>query len=451
MADDELVAAIELLNLHERGATAALIAHLAELESRGLHHALGFKSLYGYCRRVLHLAEHESYNRMVVARLARRLPVVVPMLDEGLVHLTALRLLAPYLDDENHLALLGGAIHKSKAEVKELVARWFPKPDVTTSIRRVSPRPMAAESGLQVSPAHDVGLFSPCPASNAPAPSGAPAVVPAGGPDESAAAPTKPSDGADSAAPSAPTADSRRRHAAEGGERRVTVDPLSADSYVMRLTARRATIERLRRAQDLLSHAVPDGDVDEILHRALGALIEQEEKRRYGAAARPAAEARAVAPASRTVAARVRRAVVEADEKRCGFVAADGRRCEERRFLEFHHKKPWVVGGAGTAENIALRCRTHNQYEARVYFAPIRAAMAVDREAGVPGIGARRAVEGELVPERVPRKGSREMARAASGSPGREEKQKPGCDRARERGRERGPSPGSTPGRRGRR
>jgi hypothetical protein len=38
----------------ERTATASLIAHLAELEDRNLHLAQGFRSLFGYCRHVLH-------------------------------------------------------------------------------------------------------------------------------------------------------------------------------------------------------------------------------------------------------------------------------------------------------------------------------------------------------------------------------------------------------------
>src|SRR6476619_7224099 len=127
LSDDELVASIATLAGRARGATAALVAHLAELERRGLHHALGFRSLYGYCRTILHLSEHESYNRMEAAGVARRFPVVLPMLAEGLLHLTAVSLLGPRLADENHLALLGGAIHMSKREVEALLARWFPK------------------------------------------------------------------------------------------------------------------------------------------------------------------------------------------------------------------------------------------------------------------------------------------------------------------------------------
>src|SRR4051812_26518084 len=111
MSDDDLVTSIATLTGRARDATAALVAHLAELESRGLHNALGFGSLYGYCRTVLNLSEHESYNRMEAAGVARRFPVVLPMLAEGLVHLSAVSLLGPHLRDENHLALLGGAIH----------------------------------------------------------------------------------------------------------------------------------------------------------------------------------------------------------------------------------------------------------------------------------------------------------------------------------------------------
>src|SRR6478735_10395073 len=127
MTDDELVTSIATLTGRARVETAALVAHLAEMERRGLHLALGFKSLYGYCRAILHLSEHESYNRMEGAKVARRFPVVLPMLAEGLLHLTAVSLLGPHLGDENHLALLGGSIHKSKREIEALLAGWFPK------------------------------------------------------------------------------------------------------------------------------------------------------------------------------------------------------------------------------------------------------------------------------------------------------------------------------------
>jgi hypothetical protein len=36
--------------------------------------------------------------------------------------------------------------------------------------------------------------------------------------------------------------------------------------------------------------------------------------------------------------------------------------------VEFHHVDPHVLGGEATVDNIALRCRRHNDYEGRLYF-----------------------------------------------------------------------------------
>jgi hypothetical protein len=55
---------------------------------------------------------------------------------------------------------------------------------------------------------------------------------------------------------------------------------------------------------------------------------------------------------------------------RCGFVSVAGRRCGTRGFLEFHHVEPFAAGGIATPENIQLRCRAHNSYEAQLYFDP---------------------------------------------------------------------------------
>ena len=73
------------LAARSREPSAELIAHLVELERRRLHLACGFKSLFGNCRRVLHCSEAGSYDRMQAAHAARRYPVVVPMLAEGLL------------------------------------------------------------------------------------------------------------------------------------------------------------------------------------------------------------------------------------------------------------------------------------------------------------------------------------------------------------------------------
>ena len=64
-----------------------------------------------------------------------------------------------------------------------------------------------------------------------------------------------------------------------------------------------------------------------------------------------------------TMPAAVKRAVWERDRGQCAFVGAVGR-CSARGFLEYHHIVPFADGGATAAENLALRCRAHNAYEA---------------------------------------------------------------------------------------
>jgi 5-methylcytosine-specific restriction endonuclease McrA len=67
----------------------------------------------------------------------------------------------------------------------------------------------------------------------------------------------------------------------------------------------------------------------------------------------------------------VKRAVWQRDGGQCAFVVGrTGRRCSERIFLEFHHIHPHALDGPATVENISLRCRRHNQYEAELIFGP---------------------------------------------------------------------------------
>ena len=75
----------------------------------------------------------------------------------------------------------------------------------------------------------------------------------------------------------------------------------------------------------------------------------------------PSSEARR-RPPSRYIPAAVRRAVWTRDGSQCRYVDAQGRRCTERTRLEFHHRRPFGMGGDHGPENIALLCRAHNDY-----------------------------------------------------------------------------------------
>ena len=145
------------------------------------------------------------------------------------------------------------------------------------------------------------------------------------------------------------------------------VRPLAAERYEVRFTASAETLEKLRAAQDLLGHAVPSGDLADVFDRALTLLVADLTRKKFATTSRPRMSAAASTDDSHIPAA-VRRGVATRDRARCAFVARNGRRCEERRFLEFHHIVPRAAGGLATVDNIQLRCRAHNGHAVDQYF-----------------------------------------------------------------------------------
>jgi len=317
LSDFELLERVKQLAANERQVTAHLVAHLAELDARRLYLGHGYSSLFTYCTQALHLSEHAAYGRIEAARLVRRFPKVLGLLESGSLSLTTASLLSPVLTKENHEEGLARARHKTKREVEVLVASLRPEPDVPAIVRKL--------------------------------PTCATPVAAATEPVSASAAPS----------------DQANRHSDQAIPRSV-VRPLTPDRYRIQLTVSRETHEKLRRVQDLARHRFPKGDLSEIFDKALSLLLDELERSRCGSVTRPRARS-STDPRSRHVPAAVRRAVWTRDGARCAFVGPDGR-CTERGFLEIHHVVPFADGGETVEENLELRCRAHNAYEAQQYF-----------------------------------------------------------------------------------
>jgi hypothetical protein len=140
------------------------------------------------------------------------------------------------------------------------------------------------------------------------------------------------------------------------------VTPLAPDRYQFTFTGSRETRELLELARDLLRHAVPGGDTGEIMNRALKALVRELERKKFAVTERPRKSRGPRDPQDPSAA--VKRDVFVRDDGRCRYVAPSGRRCNERAFAERHHVVARGKGGKGTAGNMGMRCRNHNQYEA---------------------------------------------------------------------------------------
>jgi hypothetical protein len=370
LTDAELVAEVGHLATSERRVTADLVAHLAEMEARRLYLRAGFRSLFAYCVEVLHLSEGGAYNRIEAARLAQRFPAVLDLLAQGLLNLGTLRLLGPHLTLENRDKLFSAAAGKSKRDVQRILATMFPLPDVAASIRKL-PTP---SSDVSASPEPSLSMPLGRPAARE---SGGTAMTArASGGSEQTSLPhgqDRPLVGGGDAVcvpEVAPVSSPVLRSGAVPSCHPIVL-PLSADRYQFRFTASEATREKFRRAQDLLRHAVPNGDPGEIFDRGLTALLKELERKKFAASDRPRVgrdSKPAVRPdgETRTIPAAVKRAAWERDGGRCAYVGDTGQRCTATAFLEFHHVIPYARGGPPTVENIRLLCQAHNGYEAQL-------------------------------------------------------------------------------------
>jgi len=154
---------------------------------------------------------------------------------------------------------------------------------------------------------------------------------------------------------------------------RTVVEPLAPDRYRCQQTIDGETRELLLLVKDLL----PDCDDAEITKRALRLLAEQELKRKFALTDTPR-PARGHDEESRYVPPAVKREVYLRDLGSCAYVGPSGHRCGSRRRVEFHHVKPYEVGGEATVVNTELRCSVHDKYEAEVYFDRNRRLASLD-------------------------------------------------------------------------
>jgi len=295
IGDEELLARLRALVVRSNATEADLIEHLAEVDERRLY-LPARTSLWEMCLRDLGFSENVAASRIAVARESRRFPRMLELLRAGRIHLSVLRMLCGRLTPNGADELLALASGKTRREIEELLASRHPRPPVPDAIRR-SPVKGARRVTTDAPP-----LLTPL-APDVPPPSPAPEAPPA-----------------------------RPRPA--------VVAPLSAETYKVQFTASRELRDKLREAQDLLRHQLPAGDLAEIVDRALTLLIADVKKKRFAVGRKPRRLAAAVeGPAhSRQVPDAIKREVFERHGGQCTYVGPDGRRCEERGWLEVDHR-----------------------------------------------------------------------------------------------------------------
>ena len=351
LADHTLLCQLVALVSQDRATTAALLAHLAEVDERKLYLPAAYSSMFLYCVHELRMSEQTAFRRIRVARTVRQFPAIFAALADGALNLTAVLLLTPHLAPHNCDELLAAAANKSKFELEQLIAECAPRADVPTLIRPIAVAiyrdAHAGQEGddrARLEGDDRAGL-----------PEGAPTL-------QLALEPVVPSSGAQTATLMEPLPSPVAAPAAS----RARLAPLAPGRFALQVTVSERTHYLLRYAQSLPGHAVPSGDVAQVLERALEVLVEKLEKQRFAAGSRTR-PGRGVA-SGRYVPADIRRAVWQRDGGRCTFVSEAGKRCEARTRLELDHVDPVARDGRTSVDNLRLACRAHNQFAAECTF-----------------------------------------------------------------------------------
>src|SRR5215813_1854252 len=125
LSDSTLLHDAPLVAREERAVTNRLLSYIAEIDARGLYVVAGYSSMFAYCMKELGLSEDAANNRIHAARAARKHPALFQAHEEGRVHLTGIRMLAPYFTAENVEELISAATHRSKSDIERLIAQRF--------------------------------------------------------------------------------------------------------------------------------------------------------------------------------------------------------------------------------------------------------------------------------------------------------------------------------------
>lgn len=135
------------------------------------------------------------------------------------------------------------------------------------------------------------------------------------------------------------------------------------DDYFLTLKMTPLQLEKLHRAQSILSHSCHDGNMADLIENLCDKVIQQKDGKTATAAT---AVVVTVKPGRAYLAEGTRRFLFQRAHHCCEYVSAsNGIRCISKYQLQIDHIVPIAKGGANDPSNLRVLCRTHNLAEAR--------------------------------------------------------------------------------------
>lgn len=379
LSDRELLAKTRELVGRSNHVFAALLAHLAEVDARGLHRTRACASLYTYCIYELRFSEDAAARRAGAAKLVKRFPLLLDAIAQGELHLTGLLMLGPHLTHDNIVEVLARAKFRTKKELARLIRELHPLPLVPDLVEPLRPeprrlrRPTSEEYAASLAPA--VRELPPGERPKDWANDANDISSPSAGSGSAFEAPTSLPVCGQSFLPAPARAEPLRPE----------LPPITGpQQYQVQFSTTEEHVRLIERAKALLARSTPGKSLGDLHLEAMRLLVASLEKQKFavveGENEREPATAPTKGAKGRHIPAAVRRAVYERDGSRCTYVDERGERCQETQYLELHHRQPFGKRGAHTVANVTLHCHAHNALAAELDFG--RAHMAQRQRTG---------------------------------------------------------------------
>ena len=216
----------------ERNVEVEFLLHLDRFDTARGYELFGLRTLWEYCRQELNLLEGAIWRRTNAMVLLRRFPQAEARLRDGRLSMTSLVMLGKILTEQNVFETFENVVGKSSRQIEEIVAAVnSPRPENTVVIRKLPAPRMPV-------PAPELG----------------------------------------------PEADSRARTGiSEDGVGHELATPIrtgiGGEGAGLRAGLAGSELkEKIEKATKILSHKIPDGDVQKVIGEAIDRLIRDDEK-----------------------------------------------------------------------------------------------------------------------------------------------------------------------------
>lgn len=333
-----------IFKLHEKALETAriyrnseieLIHILQEIDELKAYQEFDYQNLHAYATGALQLSESVAYTLITLARKSKQIPELKEKITHQEMKITQARMIAPILTPENQEHWMNKACQLSKRSLEKEIKKQFPEKAVKETIRPVAEKRYELKVGISEELHESIKRVQDLLSQK----TGKPASL-----------------------------EEALKDLVE--EYLHKKDPLEKAKRVQR----KLNAKALGKKSDLEKNATPEIASDQIAAESQGPHVSDFQKLNLPSQQQPAffpvptfshSQSNPQSSPRTPIPASIRHAVNLRDEAQCAYINTRGQHCTEKRWLDFHHRKPVNQGGQHTIDNLMLICRNHHQMHHR--------------------------------------------------------------------------------------